>query len=71
MIDKTQERQVIQMKTTAHHQLADAQPAPKHCTPQSIVPPALYAEHEAIECGISLGSLSQLCPLPNPCPPPA
>jgi len=52
---KTQERQVMQMKTIAHHQPTDAQPFPEQRPLHQPPPTALYAEHDAICHGISLG----------------
>jgi len=39
--------------------------------PALLLPPALYAEHDILGCGVSLGQLYRLCPLPTSCAPPA
>uniref|UniRef100_A0A8C3KQP2 Ciliary microtubule inner protein 2A-C-like domain-containing protein n=1 Tax=Calidris pygmaea TaxID=425635 RepID=A0A8C3KQP2_9CHAR len=39
---KTQERQVMPMKTIAHHQPTDAQPVPEHCPPCPHQPPPQF-----------------------------
>ena len=69
--DKTQERQVMQMKITAHHQLTNVQQSPGSGPPASL-PLVLLLSHMVWNIPlVSWGQPSQLCPLPTSCAPPA
>jgi len=74
----------MQMKTTDHHQLTDAQPVPEQRPPRqpspsfiaergplANLPPALLLSVVPYDMGYPFGQLSWLCPLPASCAPPA
>lgn len=61
--NKTQERQEMQMKTTAYHQLNDAQPVPKKGACPCPCSPTFIAQHDgAIWSGTSRWSVEACCP---------
>lgn len=54
------------MKTTAHHQLADAQPIPKHSYPPVHRPPCLMLSMRPQSVGYPLGQLGSAIPAVSP-----
>ena len=68
--NKTQERQVMQMKMIAHHQSTDAQTVPEQQPPLPTSPTSLIADHDAVRHGVSLQSIAVICPGYVPSQPP-
>jgi len=59
--NKTQERQVMQMRTVVHHQPTDAQSVPEQ-RPRRQPSPQFISGHDVIQHGLSLWSVGVSCP---------